>query len=211
MGPSFCLRMKTTIKRVGDVIFAFMLLTLGSPLFFLIAVLIRATSSGPIFYIQERVGRRNSRFCCLKFRTMQKNSSLEETLRRNPRFREEFEKDRKLKGDPRITPLGKFLRQTSLDELPQCWNILRGDMSVVGPRPIVKSEVPLYRGNMLEVLSVKPGLTGLWQVSGRNNLPYERRVILDLVYVREWSLRKDLLILLKTVQVILFPWKHGAY
>jgi lipopolysaccharide/colanic/teichoic acid biosynthesis glycosyltransferase len=203
--------MKTTIKRVGDIIFAFMLLTLGSPLFFLIAILIRATSSGPIFYIQERVGRRNSRFCCLKFRTMQKNSSLEETLRRNPRFREEFEKDRKLKGDPRITPLGKFLRQTSLDELPQCWNILRGDMSVVGPRPIVKSEVPLYRGNMLEVLSVKPGLTGLWQVSGRNNLPYERRVILDLVYVREWSLRKDLLILLKTVQVILFPWKHGAY
>ena len=203
--------MKTTIKRVGDITFAFTLLTLGSPLFLLIAILIRATSSGPIFYIQERVGRRNSRFCCLKFRTMEKNSSLEETLRRNPRFREEFEKDRKLKGDPRITPLGKFLRQTSLDELPQCWNILRGDMSVVGPRPIVKSEVPLYRGNMLEVLSVKPGLTGLWQVSGRNNLPYERRVILDLVYVREWSLRKDLLILLKTVQVILFPWKHGAY
>jgi len=211
LGPFFRLRMKTTIKRVGDIIFAFMLLTLGSPLFLLIAVLIRVTSSGPIFYIQERVGRRNSRFCCLKFRTMQKNSSLEETLRRNPRFREEFEKDRKLKGDPRITPLGKFLRQTSLDELPQCWNILRGDMSVVGPRPIVKSEVPLYRGNMLEVLSVKPGLTGLWQVSGRNNLPYERRVILDLVYVREWSLRKDLLILLKTVRVILFPWKHGAY
>ncbi len=128
-----------------------------------------------------------------------------------PEMRAEFEKDHKLRCDPRITPIGQFLRLTSLDELPQLWNILRGEMSVVGPRPIVEQEIPRYGPAMEQVLSVRPGLTGLWQVSGRNNVSYQRRVLLDLTYVNRRSLGLDLRILWRTVSVVLFPANKGAY
>ena len=125
--------------------------------------------------------------------------------------RSEFDKDHKLRNDPRITPIGQFLRTTSLDELPQLVNILRGQMSVVGPRPIVEQEIPRYGAAMDQVLSVRPGLTGLWQVSGRNNVSYQRRVLLDLTYVNRRTLGLDLFILLRTVVVVLFPANKGAY
>ena len=123
----------------------------------------------------------------------------------------QFDKDHKLRNDPRITPIGQFLRTTSLDELPQLFNILRGQMSVVGPRPIVEQEIPRYGAAMDQVLSVRPGLTGLWQVSGRNNVSYQRRVLLDLTYVNRRTLGLDLFILLRTVVVVLFPANKGAY
>jgi lipopolysaccharide/colanic/teichoic acid biosynthesis glycosyltransferase len=136
---------------------------------------------------------------------------LQNLLASSPALRQEFAKDHKLKNDPRITPIGQFLRVTSLDELPQLINIFRGEMSLVGPRPIVQDEIRRYGQSMDEVLSVRPGLTGLWQVSGRNNLSYKRRVELDLIYVRRHNLRLDFNILLRTIAVVLFPADKGAY
>jgi lipopolysaccharide/colanic/teichoic acid biosynthesis glycosyltransferase len=136
---------------------------------------------------------------------------LAQVLASDPELRAEFERDFKLKNDPRITPIGKFLRRSSLDELPQFINVLKGEMSVVGPRPIVWDELERYGRNMDQVLSVRPGLTGLWQVSGRNNLPYETRVKLDLFYARNRSFWLDLGIILRTIGVVLLPMDRGAY
>jgi lipopolysaccharide/colanic/teichoic acid biosynthesis glycosyltransferase len=136
---------------------------------------------------------------------------LSAVLAQSPDLQEEFRNDFKLKNDPRITRLGKFLRRSSLDELPQFLNVLRGEMSVVGPRPIVRKELPRYGDRMDEVLAVRPGLTGLWQVSGRNNLSYEKRVKLDVRYARHRSLRLDLNIIARTFLVILDPRDRGAY
>jgi lipopolysaccharide/colanic/teichoic acid biosynthesis glycosyltransferase len=201
------------LKRAGDVFFALTVLMIGSPLLVLIALVVKFTSKGSIFYSQRRIGRGYKGFGCLKFRTMRKGADqiLRDILERDPLLRDEYQRDFKLKNDPRITPIGRFLRRTSLDELPQLLNILKGQMSVVGPRPIVWDELERYGRQMDVVLSVRPGLTGLWQVSGRNNLPYETRVKLDLYYVRHRTFWLDLRIILRTIGVVLLPMDRGAY
>lgn len=206
-------RPRAALKRGGDIAFALTLLSLGAPLLLAIALLVKLTSPGPVFYVQKRLGRRYRRFGCIKFRTMQLDADrrLADLLAASPALRAEYDQDHKLRRDPRITPVGQLLRVTSLDELPQLINILRGEMSVVGPRPIVQAEVPRYGQSMDAVLSVRPGLTGLWQVSGRNNLDYPRRVALDVHYVARPSLRRDVSILCRTVGVVLWPSDNGAY
>ena len=201
------------IKRSGDLCFALAVLTLGSPVFLLLGLLVKLTSRGPVFYVQQRVGRDYRSFGCIKFRTMRRDADrvLGLLLSESPDLAEEFRNDFKLKNDPRITRLGKFLRRSSLDELPQFVNVLRGEMSVVGPRPIVRKELPRYGDSMEEVLAVRPGLTGLWQVSGRNNLSYGERVQLDVRYARSRNFLLDFAILLRTVGVMLDPSDRGAY
>jgi lipopolysaccharide/colanic/teichoic acid biosynthesis glycosyltransferase len=181
--------------------------------FLLLALLVRLTSRGPVFYVQQRVGRGYRSFGCIKFRTMRRDADrlLSSLLAESPDLEEEYRNDFKLRKDPRITRLGKFLRRSSLDELPQFVNVLRGQMSVVGPRPIVEKELDRYADRMDEVLAVRPGLTGLWQVSGRNNLTYAKRVKLDVSYARHRSFWMDLRIILRTFSVILDPTDRGAY
>jgi lipopolysaccharide/colanic/teichoic acid biosynthesis glycosyltransferase len=202
-----------TLKRVGDIFFSLIVLTLGSPIFILIAILVKLSSPGSVFYIQKRVGRNYREFGCIKFRTMYKDADdlLPNLLEKYPLMRKEFEKDFKLRQDPRITKLGRFLRRSSLDELPQFFNVLKGEMSVVGPRPIVSNEIIKYSLFMEEVISVRPGLTGLWQVSGRNNLSYKKRVELDLFYARNRNFLLDLEIIILTLGVLLFPMDRGAF
>lgn len=162
--------------------------------------------------MQERIGKDGKPFKCIKFRTMYRDADkrLKDILEADEKAREEWEKYFKLKEDPRVTKVGKFLRRTSLDELPQVFNVLKGDMSFIGPRPVVKKEIEqYYRDKAQYYYEVRPGITGLWQVSGRNELDYERRVRLDVWYVLNWSLWLDLIILLKTVKVV-FSGK-GAY
>jgi lipopolysaccharide/colanic/teichoic acid biosynthesis glycosyltransferase len=206
-------RRARVIKRGGDIVFSLAILSLGSPLFLALALMVKLTSRGPVFYVQQRIGRDYRSFGCIKFRTMRRDADriLSRLLEESPDLQEEFRNDFKLRNDPRITRLGRFLRRSSLDELPQFLNVLRGEMSVVGPRPIVRQELPRYGERMDEVLAVRPGLTGLWQVSGRNNLSYRQRVLLDLRYARHRSLRMDLLIILRTIRVILDPRDRGAY
>jgi lipopolysaccharide/colanic/teichoic acid biosynthesis glycosyltransferase len=201
------------IKRGGDIVFSLAVLTLGAPVLIALALLVKVTSRGPVFYVQQRVGRDYRSFGCIKFRTMRRDADrlLSKLLAESPDLDEEFRNDFKLKNDPRITRLGKFLRRSSLDELPQFLNVLKGEMSVVGPRPIVRKELPRYGDRMEEVLAVRPGLTGLWQVSGRNNLSYAERVELDVRYARHHSPLMDLLIVLKTIRVVLDPRDRGAY
>jgi lipopolysaccharide/colanic/teichoic acid biosynthesis glycosyltransferase len=206
-------RRSRVVKRTGDIVFSLAVLTLGSPVFVLLGLLVKLTSRGPVFYVQQRLGRHHRSFGCIKFRTMRRDADrvLGVLLAESPDLAEEFRNDFKLKNDPRITRLGKFLRRSSLDELPQFLNVLRGEMSVVGPRPIVRKELPLYGAAMEEVLTVRPGLTGLWQVSGRNNLSYAERVELDLHYARNRCFRIDLAIILRTIGVMLDPNDRGAY
>ena len=202
-----------TLKRIGDIIFSLIVLTLGSPIFISIAILVKLSSPGSVFYIQKRVGRNYREFGCIKFRTMYKDADdlLPNLLEKYPLMRKEFEKDFKLRQDPRITKLGRFLRRSSLDELPQFFNVLKGEMSVVGPRPIVSNEIIKYSLFMEEVISVRPGLTGLWQVSGRNNLSYKKRVELDLFYARNRNFLLDLEIIILTLGVLVFPMDRGAF
>ena len=202
-----------TLKRIGDIIFSLIVLTLGSPIFISIAILVKLSSPGSVFYIQKRVGRNYREFGCIKFRTMYKDADdlLPNLLEIYPLMRKEFEKDFKLRQEPRITKLGRFLRRSSLDELPQFFNVLKGEMSVVGPRPIVSNEIIKYSLFMEEVISVRPGLTGLWQVSGRNNLSYKKRVELDLFYARNRNFLLDLEIIILTLGVLLFPMDRGAF
>ena len=201
------------IKRLGDISFSLFFLLLGFPLFILLAFLVKLSSAGPVFYMQERVGLNYCRFGCIKFRTMYAESEdlLSNLLASSPSLKMEFERDFKLKEDPRITPIGKFLRRSSLDELPQLVNVLFGDMSLVGPRPIVPEETIRYGEFMKDVISVRPGLTGLWQVSGRNNLSYKRRIELDFCYAKNRSLILDLRIIIRTFGVLLLPRDRGAY
>ncbi|MFN9619367.1 MAG: sugar transferase [Synechococcaceae cyanobacterium] len=206
-------RRSRVVKRTGDIVFSLAVLSLGSPIYILLGLLVKLTSRGPVFYVQKRVGRDYRSFGCIKFRTMRRDADrvLGVLLAESPDLAEEFRNDFKLKNDPRITRLGKFLRRSSLDELPQFLNVLRGEMSVVGPRPIVTKELPRYGEAMDEVLAVRPGLTGLWQVSGRNNLSYDERVELDVRYARSRSFRMDLGIILRTIGVVLDPRDRGAY
>ena len=188
-------------KRVTDVVIALVSLTLLLPLLLLVALLIRLGSPGPVIFRQERVGKYGRCFRILKFRTMADGAHEQEA-----RFRQECSADPrfiKIVCDPRVTRLGRILRKTSVDELPQLWNVLRGDMSLVGPRPSQPSEVEHYEPGHFTRLLVKPGVTGMWQVSGRSALCFEDAVKLDAAYVRDWTPWLDLKILVKTVAVVL--------
>lgn len=183
---------------------AAVLLILLSPLFAIIVVLIWQRDGGPVLFAHYRVGYEGKLFRCMKFRTMLRNSEevLSDLLRNDPQARAEWERDHKLVNDPRVTRIGRFLRRSSLDELPQLLNVLRGEMNLVGPRPITVAELARYGRVRWHYLSVRPGITGLWQVSGRNNTTYEQRVALDRRYVEQRSLWLDLGILLRTMRVV---------
>ena len=198
-------------KRAIDIAGASTALVLASLFMPLIVALIKWQSPGPAFYQHERIGRHGRRFKVWKLRTMVCDADrvLNEHLDACPRRREEWNRDHKLRDDPRITALGRWLRKTSIDELPQLWNVLRGEMSLVGPRPIVAAEIAKYGFKFEPYCRVLPGLTGLWQISGRNDTTYDQRVDLDSYYARNWSLPLDLYILLMTVRVVLF--RQGAY
>lgn len=200
-------------KRLFDILFSLTVLILFAPVYLLLALLIFISSPGPIFYVQERVGKDFKTFGCIKFRTMVQNADevLLRMMETSPHLRQEFEDNFKLKDDPRITWIGRFLRVTSLDEFPQFWNVLKGDMSVVGPRPLVQEELPKYGRYIERILTIQPGITGLWQVSGRNDIPYHRRVLMDLYYVNCHTLLMDLGIIIKTIGVVIFPKNNGAY
>ncbi|AOF53837.1 UDP-phosphate galactose phosphotransferase [Rodentibacter caecimuris] len=197
-------------KRVVDFVGAFAIMLLLSPILLYLYYTVRK-DGGNAIYGHPRIGQNGRKFRCLKFRTMVVNSQevLDELLKNDPEARAEWEKDFKLKNDPRITKVGKFLRATSLDELPQLWNVLKGEMSLVGPRPIVADELERYQENVDYYLMAKPGMTGLWQVSGRNDVDYDTRVYFDSWYVKNWSLWNDIAILFKTVNVVLK--RDGAY
>ncbi len=198
-------------KKVFDFVVGLLLFLLLAVPLAVISMLIRATSPGPAIYRQQRSGKNGTMFLCYKFRTMYRDADtrLKEILASDRKAREEWEKFRKLTDDPRITPLGRFLRGTSLDELPQIINVLRGEMSLVGPRPVTAEEINLYyKENADLCYSVLPGITGLWQVSGRSNTSYDYRISLDSWYVRNWNLWLDIVILLKTVYVVVK--KEGA-
>jgi lipopolysaccharide/colanic/teichoic acid biosynthesis glycosyltransferase len=188
------------IKRCCDVSLVLISMPLILVLLGAVAAVVKWSSPGPVFYSHRRIRKGGAFFSMWKFRTMCVNSAevLEDYLARHPEAHDEWNETHKLRRDPRITPLGGFLRRYSLDELPQLWNVLVGQMSLVGPRPIVAAEVEKY-GDCFECYCrVRPGLTGLWQVSGRSELSYDARVALDFQYVERWSLTKDVVILLKT-------------
>ena len=191
-------------------VMAFVLLLALSPLLLVVAVLIWRVDGAPILFAHYRVGYGGRLFRCMKFRTMRRDSQqvLAQLLQDDPAAREEWARDQKLTNDPRITPIGRFLRNSSLDELPQLLNVLRGDMNLVGPRPITVEELTRYGMVRWHYLSVPPGITGLWQVSGRNNTSYEERVALDARYVDQRSMWGDIAILAKTVRVVIT--KEGA-
>ena len=175
------------------------------PVFVVLALLVKCSSRGPVFYRARRLGVNGKPIEVWKFRTMYKDADerLAKILAENPELKKEWDENFKLKNDPRITPLGKILRKTSLDELPQFVNVLRGEMAVIGPRPIVEKEIAYY-GPSYEVFSrVKPGITGFWQVSGRSDTTYERRIELDMYYINNWSIWLDYYIFLKTVKEVL--------
>jgi undecaprenyl-phosphate galactose phosphotransferase len=200
------------LKRTFDIVFSLIVLLFGLPCFLLIAICVKFSSRGPVFYAHERIGRGGKPFACYKFRSMYKDADerLKELLDLHPELRKEWESTHKLKKDPRITPIGLFLRKSSLDELPQFWNVLKGDLSVVGPRPVIKQEIEKYFGKKaLVILSVRPGLTGIWQVSGRNNTAYSHRIQLDEMYVNRQSLLLDLKLIAKTIPAMIFS--RGAY
>jgi Undecaprenyl-phosphate galactose phosphotransferase WbaP len=181
------------------------------PVLLVIALLVKITSTGPILYGHSRIGQNGTVFKAYKFRTMVQNADeiLGKLLDSDPPARKEWDENHKLKDDPRITPFGKFLRKTSLDEFPQLINVLKGEMSLVGPRPIVKDEIKKYGGNFKRIFSVKPGITGLWQVSGRSDTDYSGRVSFDTYYLQSWSIWLDLWVLYKTIGVVLS--RKGAY
>ena len=200
-------------KRAFDVMGAVLALVLLLPVLAVVALLVTATSPGPVLFRQQRLGRGGRTFTCLKFRTMHVDAAarLEVLMREDDELRQEWESRQKLRDDPRITIIGAVLRRTSLDELPQLVNIILGDMSVVGPRPIVERERARYGAAMGTVLTVRPGLTGLWQVSGRNDTTYRQRVNLDVRYVETRTFGMDVAICLRTVRQLLSVGRNGAY
>src|SRR3984885_13758777 len=187
------------LKRVLDIIGATLLGVVFAPLILAVAVLLRR-EGGPVIFRHRRVGRNGKAFDCLKFRSMVPDAdrALRQLLDRHPELRAEWLRDHKLRDDPRVTGVGRFLRRTSLDELPQLWNVIRGEMSLVGPRPVVREELLRYGRCAGIYLSARPGVTGLWQVKGRTNANYRRRVALDVYYIRRNNLILDLYVLFKT-------------
>ena len=200
-----------TVKRALDLLITFALLPVLLPLLLTVAALVAFSSPGPIFYSHRRIRRNSAFFSMWKFRTMCVNSAevLERYLEKHPEARAEWNHTHKLRYDPRVTRIGQMLRRYSLDELPQIWNVLRGQMSLVGPRPIVAAEVEKYAERFEYYCKVKPGVTGLWQVSGRSKLTYAERVDLDCRYVDEWSLTLDGAILMRTIQAVFD--REGAF
>ncbi len=198
------------LKQALDRSMALLGLVMLAPVFLILMVVVRR-DGGKAFYSQNRLGKNGKFFKCWKFRSMVTNADevLKEILANDPAAREEWDKDFKLKNDPRITKIGHFLRKSSLDEIPQLYNVLIGEMSIVGPRPIVKAEEVYYGDRLGLYMSVRPGITGLWQVSGRNDVSYEQRVSLDTWYVDNWSIWNDLVIIFKTTFVVLY--RKGAY
>jgi len=215
--PALARPFEMACKRAIDVVFALGVMILGLPFYGLIALLIKATSEGPVLFVQDRVGKDGRPFKFYKFRTMLVDNS--DAAHRS--FAAEFIKGRlmhedearkpvfKLQNDPRVTPIGRFLRKSSLDELPQFINVFKGDMTLVGPRPPLAYELAHYKEWHRGRLAVKPGLTGLWQVSGRSTVPFDEMVMLDLYYIENWSLALDLKIILRTVPVMVFGF--GGY
>ena len=192
------------LKRVMDVAVAALALLLLLPLLFITALLIKITMGGSVLYAHSRVGVNGKNFPCYKFRTMvaDADEQLRLHLARDPHVAREWQQACKLAHDPRVTPLGRILRKASIDELPQLINVLRGDMSCVGPRPVVAGELERYGPQAADYLKTRPGLTGLWQVSGRNSLSYANRVALDSLYVHNWSIFLDAAILIRTIPAI---------
>lgn len=220
-GPRFRERMWAEIffKRLIDIFASVLVVVVGFPFFLAIALLIKLTSKGPVFFSQQRIGERGDVFTLYKFRTMRQDAddsihreftrSFIEGRMSNSSLDEKAPSIYKLADDPRVTAVGNFLRKTSLDELPQFINILRGEMTIVGPRPPLQYELEYYEEWHKLRLKVKPGLTGLWQVSGRSSVPFNEMVKLDLYYIEHWSLLLDLKIMLRTIPVMLFG--SGGY
>ena len=219
IGEVFCLQVRQNLfdpkrlllKRSMDLVFSLVGGIVILPILLGIALAIKLESPGPVFFRQTRIGRNGETIRILKFRTMVSNAEavLNQYLAENPELRKEWEADQKLRNDPRITRVGAVLRRMSLDELPQLWNVLEGDMSLVGPRPIVENEIVRYGSAFSAYTRVRPGMTGLWQVSGRNDLSYRQRVHLDRFYICNWSTWLDLLILARTIPVVF--GHRGAY
>ena len=199
------------VKRTVDLAVALSAAVLLLPVFVMIAALIKLYDGGPVFYNHRRIGANSKPFLCVKFRTMVVNGDdlLRKHLDASPTVALEWAQTRKLKVDPRITVVGAVLRRMSIDELPQIINIVRGEMSIVGPRPIVSDEVAMYGKDAEYYFRARPGLTGAWQVSGRNDASYSQRVALDRDYVQNWSLWRDIMIIAKTVPAVV--WAKGTY
>jgi exopolysaccharide production protein ExoY len=199
------------LKRSFDFTSALLALVFISPLFLMLVLLVKFSDKGPAFYGHPRVGHNGKTFRCLKFRTMVTDGDrvLQAYLQSDPKALEEWRATRKLQNDPRVTVVGSILRKLSLDELPQLLNILRGEMSVVGPRPVVEEELERYEHAAVYYLRTRPGLTGLWQVSGRNDVSYASRVAFDTHYVQNWSLSRDMLIIARTIPAVCLS--RGSY
>ena len=190
-------------KRVFDVFVASLVLLLTLPLFIIVAVMLKVTDPGPVIYKHVRVGLLGRRFTCFKFRVVDAENVLKALLDDNPGARAEWERSQKLINEPRVTRVGRILIESSLDELPQLVNVLRGEMSLVGPRPIVPSEMSHYGDRLASYVSARPGLTGAWQISGRSDCGYDKRVELDANYVSNWRFSTDLYILVRTVSAVI--------
>lgn len=203
--------LEATMRRLFDIGVASAILLIVLPFLLVLAVVLYVSDPGPLFYRHRRIGFRGRYFQCLKFRSMKVNGDaiLTDHLRRNPDARREWDETQKLKTDPRVTPIGAIVRKLSLDEFPQLLNVLAGDMSIVGPRPIVEAEVRRYGDHFEHYCLVRPGLTGLWQTSGRNNTSYQQRVEMDVTYVGRRSLMLDTWLILKTVPAVLLA--RGSY
>ena len=199
------------VKRGIDIVGSSVLIVLLLPFALIVSLAIVVDSRGPVLFLQRRVGRGGAEFPLIKFRTMVRDgeAALEAHVQADESLRREWEQSRKLRNDPRVTRLGSFLRRFSLDELPQLLNVFVGNMSLVGPRPVPREELAYFGDRAEQIVKVRPGLTGLWAVSGRSEISYEERVKLEHRYVVEWSLRMDAVILLKTIPAVLRG--HGAY
>lgn len=208
------------LKRAFDLVFSLLFLLVFSPLYLILTFLVRSSSPGPVFFKSYRLGRGGKIIACLKYRTMYQDAELRlhDLLKNDPSFRAEWNAFQKVKLDPRITPIGRFLRRTSLDEIPQFWNVLKGDLSVVGPRPPTLLGPPeqflqeirvLYGDRTAKILSVRPGITGLWQISGRSQISFEERVKIEEGYAENRTFWNDLKVVLKTIPAVFFS--RGAF
>lgn len=204
-------KINLVIKRFIDISIIVISSPVVIPVMIFLSLCVKLSSKGPVFYGHKRVGKNGKEIKCWKFRSMYKDSQkmLEEILLTNPEMKKEWEENRKFVNDPRVTKFGKFLRKTSLDELPQLFNILIGNMSFVGPRPVTKDELEKYGENANYILTVTPGLSGMWQISGRSDTGYEERINLDSYYIQNWSIWLDMWIIIKTIWVVLRG--KGAY
>ena len=204
-------RFSLFIKRCMDLFLLFVSSPVVLPLTGIVAIVVKTTSKGPVFYGHKRIGKNGKEFKCWKFRSMvtDADKQLEKILAENPQMRKEWERDRKFTNDPRVTKIGKILRKTSIDELPQFYNILIGEMSFIGPRPVTTPELDRYGDKSSFILSVLPGLSGMWQISGRSDTGYEERITLDSYYIHNWSVWLDIWIIIKTIFVVLRG--KGAY